>query len=189
MCKMVKNETGRITPAPAGRSDLGVRDARIFEDHPRACGEKVINMPFTQPRQGSPPRLRGEEHRGVAAALDVGITPAPAGRSNLKVCNLLFHGDHPRACGEKLTTTSPNRRCLGSPPRLRGEAYPVYHLPLLARITPAPAGRSNTPLISKCPFWDHPRACGEKRYGFKESQKKQGSPPRLRGEARNVAPE
>ena len=47
--------------------------------------------------------MRGKETAGVSAEDDVGITPAHAGKSFIVGDSSAEDGDHPRACGEKLT--------------------------------------------------------------------------------------
>ena len=93
--------------------------------------------------------------------------------------------DHPRACGEKLTTCKNLHSSIGSPPRLRGEAGPWAQQHHFAGITPAPAGRRVFPTDIVPVVWDHPRACGEKHHGLPEHGLQWGSPPRLRGEVAN----
>ena len=69
--------------------------------------------------------------------------------------------DHPRLCGEKLSTTSTDIHPAGSPPRMRGKGCP--------RECAWPLGE------------DHPRVCGEKLPSMSYSVVRFGSPPRVRG--------
>ena len=55
-------EGGRITPACAGRRRFRARTGRRSRDHPRVCGEKLKNAEKQVQQQGSPPRVRGEDH-------------------------------------------------------------------------------------------------------------------------------
>ncbi len=52
-----------ITPAYAGKSRSQPRTAAFHRDHPRVCGEKRAILSAWTQRQGSPPRMRGKEHR------------------------------------------------------------------------------------------------------------------------------
>ena len=55
-------------------------------------------------------------------------------------------------------------------------------LPLsVSGITPADAGKTQTP--PQCSRWerDHPRGCGENDFKLKSNRKEVGSPPRMRG--------
>ena len=154
-----------ITPAHAGKSDLKGKILTMIQDHPRACGEKYL-VDFLQVLGvGSPPRMRGKERVSVQIVENIGITPAHAGKRAVFVGLCSFQQDHPRACGEKPPATPPLRLLRGSPPRMRGEDGALQLAAAFGRITPAHAGRSPCQTkICHCPQ-DHPRACGEKRFG------------------------
>ena len=51
------------------------------EDHPRACGEKKLDIIPNLCVVGSPPRMRGKDAGGCSFSQRVGITPAYAGKS------------------------------------------------------------------------------------------------------------
>ena len=51
-------------------------------------------------------------------------------------------------------------------------------------ITPAYAGKSAISLRCSCPWWDHPRLCGEKLSAEPDKRLRQGSPPPMRGKAK-----
>ena len=72
-----------ITPAWAGKRKRARAKAGGREDHPRMGGEKGLRPPAGSMHRGSPPHGRGKVvcHSGVL--LDVGITPAWAGKSGL----------------------------------------------------------------------------------------------------------
>ena len=71
-------------------------------------------------------------------------------------------GDHPRACGEKLTGRDNLRIGQGSPPRVRGKEKDEIVTTMFKGITPARAGKSIQNFFATKTQWDHPRACGEK---------------------------
>ena len=50
-------------------------------------------------------------------------------------------GDHPRACGEKMTADGMNYAKLGSPPRVRGKVFFSKFASMNSGITPARAGK------------------------------------------------
>ena len=62
--KHLQPETARITPAYAGKRLLCRRSTALVQDHPRLCGEKVLCGFFDVSAQGSPPPMRGKEHKG-----------------------------------------------------------------------------------------------------------------------------
>ena len=70
-----------ITPACAGRRDTRRNARKARKDHPRVCGEKYRCALRACSTLGSPPRVRGEDHRETTAVVPIGITPACAGRS------------------------------------------------------------------------------------------------------------
>ena len=71
-----------------------------------------------------------------------GITPAYAGKRCSDRPQLLRFEDHPRLCGEKLTSSKIYGINWGSPPPMRGKGH----------------GENS----GGHKYWDHPRLCGEK---------------------------
>ena len=135
-------EVMRITPAYAGKRIAELQTPAVSWDHPRVCGEKVPITCVPKYALGSPPRVRGkvcwrERHRPVP-----GITPACAGKSGRTSGLTRPARDHPRACGEKSTSTSMMNCGWGSPPRVRGKDGNQSTGQHRGRITPAYAGKS-----------------------------------------------
>ena len=93
------------------------------------------------------------------------ITPAYAGKRGTGEGVALDDRDHPRLCGEKYV-------CL-------------YDCTKEIRITPAYAGKSITSDLSTVHGKDHPRLCGEKEELQNAKETKEGSPPPMRGKAKN----
>ena len=69
-----------ITPAHAGKSPLFQYKRCGIGDHPRTCGEKAQKLCVFSPIRGSPPHMRGKEHRTRQAVYKDRITPAHAGK-------------------------------------------------------------------------------------------------------------
>ena len=90
-----------ITPAYAGRSISDSHCGRQLADHPRVCGEKGSSCRTHLAMAGSPPRMRGEVLAAHPLLLNLGITPAYAGRSQSGGPLVWVARDHPRVCGEK----------------------------------------------------------------------------------------
>ncbi len=89
-------------------------------------------------------------------------------------------------CGEKLLPASIIPPHVGSPPRVRGKVS-IHHLPEnQRRITPACAGKSVACGLNCIFIKDHPRVCGEKQCSSVCKGSHLGSPPRVRGKARNA---
>ncbi len=150
------------------------------------CGEKLNLSVGESFLKGSPPRVRGKGVLNVRETLGQGITPACAGKSR-KVENIETRKtDHPRVCGEKLTSSAVLYVKWGSPPRVRGKGRPNHCGRRLRGITPACAGKSSILLFGWNPNRDHPRVCGEKSIVIARLSFAAGSPPRVRGKARDV---
>ena len=131
--------------------------------------------------QGSPPRRRGKADKDDVSGLDLGITPAWAGKRGF-VSNMRQDcQDHPRVGGEKISMSSTVFFWQGSPPHGRGKDAEFVVTVAGGGITPAWAGKSRTSTGS-CHFWeDHPRMGGEKPVAMHSLTTKAGSPPRGRG--------
>ena len=103
--KVFKKTTGvlpkGITPAYAGKSLRLLGFPRSSQDHPRICGEKLMNISTPTALQGSPPRMRGKAGIAAGTCRAVRITPAYAGKSLHGKGRGGAAGDHPRICGEK----------------------------------------------------------------------------------------
>ena len=76
-----KQSANRITPAYAGKRGILDTNAKLFQDHPRLCGEKPNVAAITSAFRGSPPPMRGKDGFPLLEALALGITPAYAGKS------------------------------------------------------------------------------------------------------------
>ena len=92
----------------------------------------------------------------------LGITPAYAGKSRERKKLKSPEKDHPRLCGEKIPRQIHCWDHMGSPPPMRGKVCSTGMPRLIARITPAYAGKSSWLEDTPRPLWDHPRLCGEK---------------------------
>ena len=145
------------------------------------CGEKRAGSWTYQNTQGSPPRVRGKVGFFGRPARLTGITPACAGKSDVRFSRLLVLRDHPRVCGEKSLPTLNHADLRGSPPRVRGKVCIALAIGYTARITPACAGKRNQRNAAGGDNQDHPRVCGEKAGRKQDLQSMQGSPPRVRG--------
>ena len=170
-----------ITPACAGKRVFPGTHIPAVWDHPRVCGEKKGLCAADEPRQGSPPRVRG---KGGVLTGRVGaqrITPACAGKSKPRRHGSPSAGDHPRVCGEKSNCIVLPQDDGGSPPRVRGKGVKDLLPWLCIGITPACAGKRDCKYFLGCGSRDHPRVCGEKSCGQSGRPEQAGSPPRVRG--------
>ena len=115
-----------------------------------------------------------------------GITPAYAGKRVRCSQQALPRTDHPRMCGEKVSSTSPMKCLKGSPPHVRGKAGTWSRSSMARGITPAYAGKSRCHTLRFSRWWDHPRMCGEKHAHAAVRARCLGSPPHVRGKVRFV---
>ena len=177
-----------ITPAYAGKRQRRATACTWLRDHPRVCGEKDAICKSCPARQGSPSRMRGKAGWPLCGLPCIGITPAYAGKSGPCPDRVPPAGDHPRVCGEKSQSTSASPRALGSPPRMRGKGVKQSNSRIRMGITPAYAGKSCIYRSTTSISWDHPRVCGEKSFKTSTSCWSKGSPPRMRGKAKELPP-
>ena len=116
-----KARASRITPACAGKTPEGYIYFLITQDHPRVCGENVIDKANELVTAGSPPRVRGKLSRQVAQLANMRITPACAGKTDWMKSPIGNSRDHPRVCGENSNVQRISSVGIGSPPRVRGK--------------------------------------------------------------------
>ena len=74
-----------ITPACAGKTRPMWRTDTEFGDHPRVCGENGMEVCLEVRPVGSPPRVRGKLPLKHVKIRRPGITPACAGKTNLRI--------------------------------------------------------------------------------------------------------
>ena len=84
------------------------------------CGEQQYPASDLTDEKGSPPRVRGTAVSASVRARRLGITPACAGNSVTMLAEDWFNMDHPRVCGEQISSELRIGARVGSPPRVRG---------------------------------------------------------------------
>ena len=100
-CRILREFEPGITPACAGKSFSYLSDGNKDKDHPRLCGEKIVQFLLLLCLEGSPPLVRGKDVPTGNPIGIGGITPACAGKRCCKILGLVYARDHPRLCGEK----------------------------------------------------------------------------------------
>ena len=197
----------RITPACAGKSPVHYAAERGLQDHPRMCGEKKRTLTDKELAEGSPPHVRGKGTIIPISRVLSGITPACAGKRLAIPTKMNRKEDHPRMCGEKAPLRIAGSGSQGSPPHVRGKDYKNMNPPVVAGdhprmcgekfyaflrgipeymgITPACAGKSCSSTTLSPRRRDHPRMCGEKQFYEAFNLDPPGSPPHVRGKAKN----
>ena len=109
---------------------------------------------------GSPPRVREPLDILEDREVSVGITPACAGTTVGSTRSNSMMRDHPRVCGNHLSSNHLLPAYAGSPPRVREPPPPAADVAAAARITPACAGTTTTETKDNPNYEDHPRVCG-----------------------------
>ena len=109
----------RITPACAGKTGFHSFNASSARDHPRMCGKDANSYSVWQPRLGSPPHVRERPGDALRRHVEVGITPACAGKTQTGKVYGYSIRDHPRMCGKDGRKSALCRHRLGSPPHVR----------------------------------------------------------------------
>ena len=71
----------RITPADAGKTRISFYFPCSYWDHPRGCGENIVEVKWELFYAGSPPRMRGKLITPLQKARAARITPADAGKT------------------------------------------------------------------------------------------------------------
>ena len=130
--------------------------------------------------------MRGKVIIPLCNLADLRITPAYAGKRMRTTWRTINTQDHPRLCGEKRLHVDVFYFSEGSPPPMRGKARLDVFVSKKCRITPAYAGKSSSLRRLGCPWWDHPRLCGEKWKMRKNCGTTAGSPPPMRGKGRKT---
>ena len=125
--------------------------------------------------------MRGKLNAVKRLVLGYRITPAHAGKTDTYFTRSSVIKDHPRACGENVSTNSDKAANIGSPPRMRGKRAIQLLKLWQQRITPAHAGKTIDCDAHINPSQDHPRACGENKMAKFPKKYETGSPPRMRG--------
>jgi len=112
-------------------------------------------------RDGSSPRVRGMLIQAATPLIQVRIIPACAGNARPARRPRPWSPDHPRVCGECLSTANVSDDTPGSSPRVRGMPCRVRRPLRRGRIIPACAGNATPVGTARVPSQDHPRVCGE----------------------------
>ena len=170
-----------IIPADAGSTRHGNHFLRMEKDHPRGCGEHLLNVPYFGLKQGSSPRMRGAQKVPANMPLVVGIIPADAGSTLQQIQIAAQDKDHPRGCGEHRGNLGGRYRKPGSSPRMRGALRVANKNDLRLRIIPADAGSTRRTGGKHNTKRDHPRGCGEHNPSMSLPVAIRGSSPRMRG--------
>ena len=110
-----------------------------------------------------------------------GIIPAYAGNTEQYRRKGMISWDHPRVCGEHVSSRPQRRIPPGSSPRMRGTRSHNRHNRRRIGIIPAYAGNTTIFALIVLRAEDHPRVCGEHFLTMAATVFCEGSSPRMRG--------
>ena len=152
-----------IIPAYAGNTPGTRGTAWSAGDHPRVCGEHTPRIDGGTISRGSSPRMRGTPAGPVPDVRAGGIIPAYAGNTPIASSPVPPTWDHPRVCGEHISSSTFASSTLGSSPHMRGTLVPFVDFSPCRGIIPAYAGNTWPLRMEARLSRDHPRICGERR--------------------------
>ena len=150
-----------IIPACAGSTASAATASDPRRDHPRMCGEHLVDGDRNRLGRGSSPHVRGAQDKRKHGIILGGIIPACAGSTSYLAAIFHLPRDHPRMCGEHRNIIACICVSLGSSPHVRGAQKHCRHRRGVPGIIPACAGSTSTPTTRNPTQWDHPRMCGE----------------------------
>ena len=159
---------GGIIPTRVGTSIFTPRFLLIREDHPHACGDKIISIDVPILLAGSSPRVWGQGPYFTVHLFRLGIIPTRVGTSINDSLRRRDFWDHPHACGDKFDYLEICTDKRGSSPRVWGQVFIALVMEFFLRIIPTRVGTSNMCLIATVGR-DHPHACGDKTKEIKEN--------------------
>ena len=111
-----------IIPTRVGTRILDTVTAKEGEDHPHACGDKLLRLFRLSFLLGSSPRVWGQVIIEIFKIKHLRIIPTRVGTSRSRTYWSLVSPDHPHACGDKSTCASAVNGIWGSSPRVWGQA-------------------------------------------------------------------
>ena len=170
-----------IIPAYAGSTARLGPGSRPAGDHPRVCGEHLLQERHERGDWGSSPRMRGARRIPCLCRRTQGIIPAYAGSTPHTVSVQENARDHPRVCGEHYKRVKTPATAAGSSPRMRGAPCAGRARAPARRIIPAYAGSTAGSSKVRAGSRDHPRVCGEHAWRGRRTRPARGSSPRMRG--------
>ena len=170
-----------LIPACAGKTTKLSPSHRVYQAHPRVCGENKCRDVETYPVRGSSPRVRGKLIVNVTPATGSGLIPACAGKTHFRRNLPYSSGAHPRVCGENALPDYCRLFKAGSSPRVRGKPAAASRCFARLGLIPACAGKTRRFVPWSLLVWAHPRVCGENQNASWNALDHMGSSPRVRG--------
>ena len=152
-----------IIPMRVGTRNGGISSPLWHQDHPHACGDKMLTKSPVKPAPGSSPCVWGQAPFGTLLSLLQRIIPMRVGTSLMLRTDAKSFQDHPHACGDKGAFSSLLTSTRGSSPCVWGQATFAVRINSFTRIIPMRVGTRSTMTWSFSRLKDHPHACGDKK--------------------------
>ena len=133
---------GRNIPTRVGRTWTTTQKVARRSEHPHACGENRQQRQVRAGLYGTSPRVWGELVRTASPAVEARNIPTRVGRTMRRRLRRRLRTEHPHACGENMTETTPPGTDLGTSPRVWGELGDADLKPLAPRNIPTRVGRT-----------------------------------------------
>ncbi|VEG74726.1 Domain of uncharacterised function (DUF2825) [Actinomyces slackii] len=182
LCDLADGGQGvRIIPACAGFTKSTRSPRASPADHPRVRGVYRRLAERLDHPDGSSPRARGLRRQRRQGDGPGGIIPACAGFTPASCTPPAVRSDHPRVRGVYYIGHQPRPRRKGSSPRARGLLAETAADTHCARIIPACAGFTRSPVQPGHAEEDHPRVRGVYHRRGHANRCEGGSSPRARG--------
>ena len=134
-------------------------------------------------KQGSSPRVWGQEWVALYDRHTMRIIPTRVGTSKIKFTIFFLNQDHPHACGDKPESHIRTTQQKGSSPRVWGQASALNDGGAERGIIPTRVGTRKTVSSCRNRKQDHPHACGDKEAIPPLPLPLLGSSPRVWGQA------
>ena len=128
--------------------------------------------------------MRGKPTTTLFSGSPIRSIPAYAGKTVCRGLGREPNQEHPRVCGENLSTLDQAGNGQGTSPRMRGKRFNPRTLWDGPRNIPAHAGKTLQPAHFVGRTQEHPRACGENRAPTHAWGSSSGTSPRMRGKPR-----
>ena len=150
-----------LIPAGAGNTGQLGSPAWPSRAHPRRCGEHRWGAHLGLSGDGSSPQVRGTRPRSWRPPQLLGLIPAGAGNTRIRIDDPEIVRAHPRRCGEHVHAAEITNDDSGSSPQVRGTPQALDVGAGVEGLIPAGAGNTPTATSSRTTRRAHPRRCGE----------------------------
>ena len=141
------SHANRIIPTRVGTRVSATALRPNLQDHPHACGDKVLLKLCENYLLGSSPRVWGQACPQKLAEILMRIIPTRVGTRDIFIDLAHVKKDHPHACGDKNTMLADYIRSWGSSPRVWGQVICQFTYHFINGIIPTRVGTSLLPQI------------------------------------------